>query len=360
MSPAPAVEGVTSWKLFFEGDVLYEAMLEDVLGARTSILMESYLFAADAVGRRFAAALAAQAQRGCQVRLRVDYAGSRWQLDNGLVGELRAAGVKFEWARRWRWRKPWRFHRRNHRKLLVVDDATAYLGGFNIHAASSRAAAGESRWRDTHVRLTGPLACEARTIFRRGSDAARRLLVRPGGTWALQIDALGCRRILHREFAHALRAARSRIWLTTPYFVPDRRLRRLIRHAARRGVDVRILMPAKNDVPIVQWAARAMYASLLASGVRLFEYQPRVLHAKTLLIDDTWATVGSANFDYRSLFLNAEVNVVSREPEFCAALAAAFTEDLQMSDEIDAARWRARPWWSTWRQVIAWPLRRWL
>lgn len=123
---------------------------------------------------------------------------------------------------------------------------------------------------------------------------------------------------------------------------------------------MRVLTPARNDVPITQWAARALYSGLLRVGVRMYEYQPRVLHAKTLLVDDAWAVVGTANFDYRSLFVNAEVNLVARDERFCATLARQFRDDLVSSREIVAEYWRRRSWWSVVREALAWRIRRWL
>ena len=328
--------------------------------ASSSIRMESYIFAADVVGRRIAAALAAQARRGCRVHLRVDYAGSRWDLSESLVRELREAGVRFEWSHRWQWLKPWEFHRRNHRKLLIIDEAVAYVGGFNVHAASSLEAAGPGRWRDTHVRFGGPAVQQAIDVFEHSGGEPRE---RQRSSPPLRLIPSGtrhCRRRLRCELDRVFRAAKRRIWLTTPYFVPDSRLRRRLIRASRRGVDVRVLTPAKNDVPIVQWAARALYSGLLRHGVRIYEYQPRLQHAKTLLVDHDWASVGSANLDYRSLFLNAELNLVASDAEFCQTLAEHFRTDLELSREITHAHWQGRSWWHITREKIAWPLRRWL
>lgn len=360
MHDRPEAAEPMSWEIFVEGDALYDAMANDIAQANTSIRMESYIFADDVVGRRIAAALAVQARRGRRVQLRVDYAGSRWELGGALVRELREAGVRFEWSRRWQWLKPWEFHRRNHRKLLIIDETIAYTGGFNVHAASSRESAGTSRWRDTHVRFRGPAVRQAIDVFEGSSGEVQEALPASNSLWLIPNATRRCRRRLRCEFDRVFRAAQRRIWLTTPYFLPDRRLRRRLIRAARRGVDVRVLTPAKNDVPITQWAARALYSSLLKHGARLYEYQPRVLHAKTLLVDDAWATVGTANLDYRSLFVNAEVNLIARDGAFCEALAREFRADLESSHEIEPERWRRRSWSHLAREAVAWPLRKWL
>ena len=350
----------TTWEMFTEGDALYDAISNDITAASASIRMESYLFADDSVGRRIAVALASQARQGRKVHLRVDFAGSRWELSAALVRELRAAGVQFEWSRRWQWLRPWEFHRRNHRKLVIIDDAIAYVGGFNVHADSSFKAVGPSRWRDTHIRFRGPAVRQALEVFAGSTEEMQQSSPATNSLWLIPNATRHCRRRLRCELDRVFRMATRRIWLTTPYFVPDRRLRRRLIRAARRGVDVRVLTPAKNDVPITQWAARALYSTLLSNGVRLYEYQPRVLHAKTLLVDDAWATIGTANFDYRSLFINAEINVVANDGEFCEALAREFRADLESSREIERKRWGHRSWWSIAREALAWRLRKWL
>lgn len=361
-SAGEAVSGAAEeWQLFTEGDRLYESMLADIAAAHEAVYVESYIFAADVVGERFAAGLIERAQCGVRTRLRVDYAGSRLEFGRPLAARLRAAGVHLEWSHRWQWRRPWAFHRRNHRKLLLIDGRIGYVGGFNIHAASSRQIEGAHRWRDTHVRFTGAAVAAAVALFEHNGAGAQT----PEGKamTALRLvpnSTPGCRRRLRCELDRAFRAARRRIWLTTPYFVPDRRLRRRLAQAARRGVDVRLLVPGQNDVPVAQWAARALYGRLLEGGIRVYEYRPRVLHAKTVIVDGAWASVGSANLDYRSLFVNAEVNLITRDTGFCAALAEHFLLDLTESSEIRARAWRYRSWTFLLREALAWPLRRWL
>ena len=349
-----------SWEIFIEGDALYDAMANDIAAAKVSIRMESYIFASDVVGRKIAAALAVQAGRGRRVHLRIDYAGSRLNFSDALVRELRQAGVNFEWSRRWQWTRPREFHRRNHRKLLIIDDAIAYTGGFNVHDESSQRLAGETRWRDTHVRFGGPAVRMAIDIFDEPDGEPRDAAPVSNSLWLVPNSTRRCRSVWRCELDRVFRTATRRIWLTTPYFLPDRRLRRRFARAARRGVDVRVLTPARNDVPIAQWAARGLYGGLLVQGVRLYEYQPRILHAKTLLVDDAWGAVGTANLDYRSLFVNAEVNLVARHALFCEALARQFCADLDASQEIDPERWRLRSRWSILRESLAWRIRRWL
>jgi cardiolipin synthase len=347
--------------LFIEGDMLYDAMLADVVRARSAIRLESYIFADDEVGSRFIDALARAAQSSIATTLRLDAAGSLGGLSRSNIARLAGDGVALGWSRVWSWRQPWAFHLRNHRKLLIVDDRIAYLGGFNIHRESSQRAVGQGRWRDTHVRITGPLVQDAIAIF--------DLYLRLGRSWRphstrgiylLPNATARCRHRLHCAFNDRFDSARERIWLTTPYFVPDHRSRSRLRAAARRGVDVRLLVPGENDVAIAQWASRASYSRMLTDGVRIFEYQPRVLHAKTALVDRNWGTVGTANFDYRSFFLNDELNLIAEDSAFNAELAAQFEEDLAASLEVTADTWQHRRWRAPIAEAIGWWARRWL
>ena len=165
---------------------------------------------------------------------------------------------------------------------------------------------------------------------------------------------------MHCLYLRLLRSAERRLYLTTPYFVPDHRTQNELVAAARRDVDVRLLLPGKSDVPITQWAARAAYRKLLAGGVRVFEYQPRVLHAKTAVIDGAVATVGTANLDYRSLFVNYELNLFSANEGLCAALEAQFLVDLAEAEEVTGPGWSSRPWIQLISESAGWIARRWL
>ncbi len=349
--------------VYVEGDLLYQAMLADLQAATRSIRLESYIFASDAVGGVFLAALMAAARRGVAVALRADHAGSFFTLTNADIRRLRAHGVDFHWSRRWSPRRPLVFNRRNHRKLLIVDEQVAYMGGFNIHAPCSLHLHGPSRWRDTHMRFVGQLAVAAAGLF----DACREYAHEPvrvpravGMTRLIPNSSPSCRHVWRCELHDALHAARDRIWVTTPYYVPDRRLQSQLCDAAIRGIDVCLLVPRKSDVRLAQWAARAAYARLLASGARVYEYQPRMLHAKTTLVDDRWAAIGTANMDYRSLFVNDEVNLIDWGEGLNKALCELFTTDLAESREIRYAHWRLRPRWELITESIGWMMRRWL
>ena len=356
-----SVRGDTPLEVFVEGDALYDAMLDDIGRAERSVRLESYMLTSDAVGHTFIGALSRCAARGVSVRLRADYAGTWRELKGGDIDRLRTAGVRFEWSRAWSPLRPFALNRRNHRKLLVVDEAAAFVGGFNIHAASSERAVGRLRWRDTHVRFIGELAAAAAMVFDRYHDVQPDWLPpKTGSRWLLPNRSKACRHRLRCELHDALRSAKSRVWATTPYFVPDSSTQKLLCHAAQNEADVRLLVPGKSDVPLAQWAARAAYAWLLACGVRIYEYTPRVLHAKTLLVDANWATVGTANLDYRSLFVNDELNLIDEGGGLNSVLARIFLDDLRESEEVLAMQWSQRPWPRRVAEAIGWGARRWL
>jgi cardiolipin synthase A/B len=358
----PLKKGQGSFTVFTEGDELYEAMLASIVAARQQVRLESYMFADDEMGWRFAKALSQQARRGVRVRLHLDAAGFLLHGSRRLKRYLREQGVQVRLFHLWHWRAPLRYNRRNHRKLLVVDDRQMFLGGFNIHSKSSRALVGEQRWRDTHVSTSGPLVGEAVGLFDMFWEGERHWVPKqvPAVSALLPNHGRACRQILHCLYMDGLRGAKKSVYLTTPYFVPNHRTQRALRHVARNGVDVRLLVPAKNDVRLTQWAAREAYANLLRAGVRIYEYLPRMLHAKTAVVDGAWATIGTANLDYRSFFLNHELNLVTREPRLCRQMQALFIQDLEQAQEILPANWSKRPWRQHIAETVGWLARRWL
>ncbi len=347
--------------VYGEGDELYTAMLEDIGGATEAIRLESYILAGDEIGWRFAEALAERAVAGVTVLVHVDAAGALFEGTAKLFQFLEQAGAEAHWFNRWRWRNPLRYNRRNHRKLLVVDSRCVYVGGFNLHRESSFALSGPKRWRDVHLRLTGPVSVQAVALF---DDCwYHRIRSEPppwDGNYRLVPNVTSaCRHTLHCLYLDALAGAEHYVCLTTPYFVPDRKFRRAMVAASRRGVDVRVLLPAQSDSRLVQWTGRALARPLARMGIRFFEYLPRMLHAKVAIVDGRWATVGSANTDYRSFFINRELNLVSRSARLCEELERLFREDVAQAKELEITE-RRRGRLRSLVAALGHRLRRWL
>ena len=355
--------GSDAIQLFIEGDLLFEAMLAAIANAKHEVWMETYIFADDEVGRRFTQALSERARAGVQVRLLVDALGSLFQFYHLLGRELKQAGVTVRHFHRWHWREPLQYNRRDHRKLLVVDGQEAFLGGFNIHHQSSKHYFGAARWRDTHTSFQGRLAQQAAELFDAFWHGDRHRLPKEetqASSVLVPNQSRACRRRLACIYADAFGSAEKQICLTTPYFVPDHRTQKVLLAAVKRGVEVRLLVPRTSDVRLARWAANAIYACLLDAGVRIFEYLPRMLHAKVFIVDGKWATLGTANLDYRSLFQNYELNLVSHDPDFCGRLQAQFEADLTEASAVCATRWRQRRWVPRLAELLGWSVRRWL
>ena len=256
-----------------------------------------------------------------------------------------------------------RYNQRNHRKLLIIDNEKAFLGGFNIHKQSSFKAYGEKHWRDTHISIEQPIIHDAARSFEKfwtshlhfafSHKKRKRVLLQKGESQLYQ-------RHVRYLYNSIWPSATKHIYLTTPYFVPDLRTQRGIIQAAERGIDVRVLVPRKSDVRLTKWAARAAYTPLLRAGVRIYEYLPRMLHAKTMTVDGEWACVGTANMDYRSFFLNHEIVLVSRVETLCKKLEEQFLEDLKQAEEICKIAWPRRAWREKITECIGWIARRWL
>lgn len=357
--------GADPLQLFTEGDRLYNAMLIDIGKARSDISLVCYIFGDDPVGWRFAEALAERVKAGVTVRVQLDAVGTPPVWSRKLRAYLSQHGIELRYFHRWQWRDPFRFNRRDHRKLLVVDSDVAYLGGFNIHQESSRTYYDDERWLDAHVRFEGYLARWARSII----EAVwwpRHTASPPPSNDGLRSSALvptsspGCRQQLRWAYLDLFRRARKRLYLATPYFVPDPVTRRSLMTCAERGVDVHVLLPAVSDVPLARWAARAEYGRLLEAGVRVFEYGPRLLHTKAVVADGAYASVGTANLDVRSFFLNEELNLFTRSPDFCHTLEAHLLACESEAAEVDLGQWQKRGRLSRVAESAAWLLRYWL
>ena len=361
--------------LLKDGEQAYPAMLEAIASARSHICLETYIFRADRTGRRFARALAERARAGVEVNVIVDAWGSPLPL--GFVRRLQRAGVRILHYNpvRLSWRafrtRFARFFRRNHRKILVVDNRVGFTGGLNIADDYASEEDGGQGWRDTHLRIEGPAVSELLYVFRRtwekegGAPLDERRYRSEGRrpdprVRVLASDIRRGRRMIKDAFLQAIRQAKERIWITSAYFLPTRKMLKALVAAARRGVDVRVIVAGTTDVLPARYAAQSFYPRLLKAGVRVYEWVGTVLHAKTALVDRHWATVGSSNLDALSLRKNLEVNAFVEDRAFNEVLARLFEEDLEKCVEIEWRWFRYRPLLDRLLSFVLGRLQRWI
>lgn len=334
----PLVSG-NSVEVFIETDEAYRSMEEAILAARHHVNLMSYIFRDDATGRHFRDLLIRKASEGVSVNLLVDGFGSR-KLNASFAEPLLKAGGRFAHFVPG-FRRRWRPDLRNHRKILVVDGRIGFTGGLNIGEEYQGRKRRYGPWRDTHLRLEGPGVRYLQEIFIEDwLFATDEDMVDPGffpelgavGSDLVRVINSGpdqAHEIIYSLFFNAITSARQRIYITTPYFVPDPAMLLALKSAAWRGVDVRFLLPGKSDLWLVQLAGRSYYQELIEAGVKLYEHRPGILHAKTMVVDGFWSTVGSANMDIRSFRLNFEVNVFVWGQAFATRMEDIFTNEIK-------------------------------
>ena len=358
--------------LLQDGPATYAAMFAAIEGARDHINMETYILEDDEVGRRFAAALIDKQRQGVQVNLIYDGVGAL-ATPKDYFDRLTEAGIrvlKFNPVNPLEAKRGWDVNHRDHRKLLIVDGTTAFVGGINISAvyagSSGRGRFGSSGlvkgsgkakdlpWRDTHVQVSGPVVETLQKFFldtwaaQRGEPLAPRSYfpqLRAQGTEVIRAIASSPDEPFSQIYAtliSAINTAQTEILLSNAYFVPDPQLKQALMDAVSRGVEVKMILPGVTDSWVVFHASRSHYDELLQGGVRLYERRDVLLHAKTAVIDRVWSTVGSTNLNWRSFLHNQEVNVLILGPVFGARMQAAFESDLAASGEITLAAWRRR------------------
>ncbi len=358
---APPPMSARAVELLAGGDEAFDAIEAAVRGARHHVHLEYYIFRPDGAGTRLRDALAERARAGVEVLLLVDAAGSASLSDRFLAPLLEAGGQVARFNRAvGRLGSPRFFNFRTHRKILVVDGDVGFTGGVNVSDDQSRRARGAAAWRDTHLRLEGRAVHGLQLTFledwtyaipgRLGPVAASRLAhwfpEGEPGPETVQILSSGPDQAvpsIEPFLLAALGVARWRAWLTTPYFVPDEPLQAALATAARRGVDVRVVLPRRTDSRLVDAAARTYLDALADAGVKFSLYGPPMIHAKTAVFDDDLAVVGTANLDARSLKLNFEVAAAVYGGPLPARLAELFEEDLAVAKPLKA-RERSAPW----------------
>ncbi len=341
--------------LLVDGNRFFPRMLQAIDEAKHYVLLEIYLFESGAVADRFIDALVAAAARGVDVRVMLDDFGAR-RLGHADRQRLRGGGVNLEFYNPLHLGKWLRNLARDHRKLLLVDGELAFVGGAGIADEFDPPGQTESRWRETIVMAEGPVIADWQTLFaeawkRRTGEVLHlsAALLQPAGEAVLGRVTLmrgSSQQGIKRDLLKHVRSAERRVWFSTAYFIPPRRIRRALRRAARRGVDVRLLLPGlRTDHPAVRLAGRRFYTPLLRSGVRIFEFQPRVLHSKTSLCD-SWVSIGSSNIDRWNLRWNLDANQAIDDQNFAEQVRAMFEEDFAQSVEYSYEGWLGRPWHS--------------
>lgn len=362
---------INQWEFFVRARDAWERMLADCQAATISIDLEQYIFEYDSIGSRFAHILEQKSREGVRVRLLCDAAGSFPFFNSSHARRLIESGVEVLFFNPI---KPWRINNysswffRDHRKVLVVDSHIGYIGGVGIHQRMEH-------WRDTHVRIAGPAVHELGQVFEQmwnrtkegkffrfskpffGTDAtAYRSSATAKHLHFLTNSPRFHQRFIYHSLIDAIRSAHARIYLTTPYFIPDLRLVRVLRLAARRGVDVRLLVPDVSDHPFVDRATQSYFGIMLKAGVRIYLYRDHVLHAKTVVIDDDWASVGSANLDSLSLLFNYEATLVGTNHAFVSQLREHVMADIAQSHEVALALWKRRSLVRKVLEAVTWPI----
>jgi cardiolipin synthase len=360
-------------RLLRNGAEAFPAWLNAIDAARTRVSMEMYIFDDDRIGRRFADALCCAARRGVSVRLLYDFIGCRRDSPE-FFANMRRAGVHtiaYHPYRLWRPRF-WSLIRRNHRKTLVCDGQIAFAGGINVADAWLETSDYGGIWHDVAVEVKGPAVQIIEQTFLRTWNwrAKRRFRFKrsrvpcpaPAGDVALAVVAnreLVDRFSIRRAALHAIRASRERAYLVSPYFMPDVGFINGLARAVARGVDVRVLVPVSSDSLLADLASRASFARLLKAGIRLFQHHPAA-HSKALLVDREFVSIGSYNFDHRSLVYNLELVVNALDRECNEALAATLLEDMATGTEIRWEQFNRRPLLEQMLERLAYGLRHWL
>ena len=333
-------------ELLVNGVQIFPAMLAAIDAADQSINLLSYIYWEGDIAREFAAALSAAARRGVRVRVVLDAVGAN-RMGPGLVDQMREAGAEVVWFNPVRWYRLGRSNHRTHRKVMVVDGRLGFTGGVGVAREWTGDAEDAAHWRDNHFRFEGPMVRYLQGAFvENWRQATGEVLsgeqvfpeiASAGDTQMAVINSgpVGATSDIGLTYWLMFHGARERIYVATPYFAPDPDLEIGLHDAARRGLDVRLLVPNDyQDSRLVRYASQTWYAELLRAGVRIYEYQPTMMHVKAVSVDQEWAVVGSANFDNRSFIINFEISVAVFDAGFVKELDDTFEEDLRHAREI--------------------------
>lgn len=358
----PSREG-NRFELFIDAGQFYPAMLNDIRKARQCVLMEQYLMSSGQVATRLIDALVEAAAHGVRVYVQLDHFGARDLLESDRE-RMRKAGIQLAFYNPFYFSHLLQGLPRNHRKLLIIDGRISCTGGYCISDEYDPPPdSTEPPWHDVMVRIRGPVVADWYTLFvENWKDITGQLPdlpelagpARAAGTQTGMVTTCRPRRPkeIKRMFIRQVRRSRKRVWMATAYFVPSRKILRVLRRAASRGVDVRLLLPGLiNDHPAVRHAGGRYYHRLLHHGIRIYEFQPRFMHAKVYLCDD-WASIGSCNMDRWNLHWNLEANQEVCDAGFATQVAAFFETDFRQSHEITLSEWLERSWYERVREWL--------
>jgi cardiolipin synthase len=358
-------------KALRNGHEIFPAMLEAIRSAERTVNFATYVYWTGSIAPEFAEALAERAEAGVEVNVLLDAVGAA-KMARSLIELLERSGATVAWFRPPRWYTLHKLNNRTHRKILVVDGRVGFTGGVGIAEEWTGNGEDPEHWRDTHVRVEGPAVRDLLGGFLDNwAEATQCILAGPEHLPDLRRLEDGIQVQVTRSTAEkgstdaehlfyaAIACARKRIWLTTAYFAPRRAFVNALCDAVRRGVNVCVLTNGPHiDKQVVREAGHLAYQRMLGCGVRIFEYQRTMLHAKVLIVDDRWASIGSVNFDNRSFSLNDELNLSLRDQAVVATLEEHFLADLDDAAELDLAAWRARPMVMRARELLSAAVRR--
>lgn len=342
----------TKWTLYESNEQAWNAMLDDCAKAEKSIVLEQFIFVKDDFSQKLIDVCVERATKGVKIRFLWDAAGSFTFFGSNIAEDLRQKNIDLRF---WKTLIPsyfkvpnirsWFF--RNHRRTLVVDEKIGYTGSICFKDSMKG-------WRDANARFEGPVVSEMQNAFERmwsrtleSRDLPPKIKSKdPEFMYVTNTPAPG-KRYLYQDIVEAIRNSRKYIYITSPYFIPTRRLARVIKLAAHRGIDVRIIVPDKTDhYPALDLGARSFFQTLLESGVRIFLHQGKngenLIHSKIVIVDGDWASIGSLNLDHVSLLYNYEANIVTTNSRFAEELASHFVHDLSNCKEVDPYAWKNR------------------
>lgn len=353
------------------GEQFYAAELDCIRRARKSINLEAYIFQRGTVAKQFLAALTERAASGVKVNVIMDGLGSL-ATSRGYCHELLKAGGKLQFYHPFSWKSLARFNNRTHRELLVIDGEIGFIGGAGIADHWLVTTKDRKRWRDTVVRVEGDAVCNLQATFAENwLETSGEVIFGEeyfpfcrsrGETKAMVINSspsAGGSTRARILFQALVSASRKSVHITSPYFLPDKSMLTELTRALKRGVDVTVIVPGrKSDHALTRSSSRRLYGELLRAGARIYEYQPGMVHAKILIVDELWSVLGSTNFDQRSFGLNDEVNLAARDSVLASRLEQDFAADVRESRQITLTEWTRRPVWERMHETLGWVLQR--